>query len=413
MPAAHEITTTHDAAVVGAGPVGLTAAILLASAGARVVLFGPADANAGDTRTSALFSGSITALERAGVWPALRDVAAPMRAIRIVDRLSRRDYPSVVVFDSREVGDGPFGYNIPNPDLVRALEARFATFDHATRRTQTVVAIEHAADHVRLSGESGKPARVRLVVGADGSHSRARAAAGIAASGWEYGQTAIATRIDHETPHNDVSIEVHLPGGPLATVPLPGGSSAIVWLERPDAADRLCGLGDDAFAARLEAELAGGLRGIAMAGPRGRFPVRGLTVTTLAARRTALVGEAGHVLPPIGAQGLNLSLCDAAWIAGTAGQALARGADPGAERALAAYRRARAGDAMSRRAASDLLNRSLLFDDAALRGLRQIGLSMLVAFGPLRRALMRRGIARARDLPPAAWAGQSTDVAHH
>jgi 2-octaprenyl-6-methoxyphenol hydroxylase len=388
-----------DVGVIGAGPAGLCAAVLTALGGARVALVGPADANAGDTRTSALFAASMGVLARTGVWPALEPAAAPLAAIRIVDRVSRDDHPSTVMFEAAEIGAAAFGHNIANRDLVRALEARFAALPGSLRVAHKVSAIEHRRHEVRLDCADGARLRVRLVAAADGRDSPAREAAGIAATGWDYGQAAIATRVAHELAHDNISTELHRPGGPLTAVPLPGRNCAIVWLERSAAADALARLDDAGLARRIGAELGSFLGAIEVAGPRGLFPVRGLSAATLAHRRTVLIGEAGHVLPPIGAQGLNLAMRDAAWLADIVGRALAAGEDPGAEPVLARYRRARRGDTMSRRTACDLLNRSLLFDGAALRGLRGIGLAGLAGVGALRRQVMRAGMGGAHSVP--------------
>jgi len=388
-----------DVGVIGAGPAGLCAAVLTALGGAKVALVGPADANAADTRTSALFAASMGVLAQTGVWPGLEPAAARLAAIRIVDRLSRRDHPSTVMFEAAEIGAAAFGHNIANADLVRALEARFAVLPGSLRVAHKVSAIEHRPHEVRLDCADGARLGVRLVVAADGRDSPARAAAGIAATGWDYGQAAIAARVAHEHAHDNISTEVHRPGGPLTAVPLPGRHCAIVWLERSEAAGALAHLDDSGLARRIGAELGPFLGGVEMAGPRGLFPVRGLSAATLAHRRTVLIGEAGHVLPPIAAQGLNLAVRDAAWLADIVGRVLSDNGDPGAEPVLARYRKARRGDTMSRRAACDLLNRSLLFDGAALRGLRGVGLAGLVGVGALRRRLMRAGMGGDHSVP--------------
>lgn len=384
--------------VAGAGPAGLAAASLLAREGVRTALAGPFAAS-GDTRTTALFAGAEVLLERLGVKDRLSHGGAPLKALRIVDRLEGRDPPSRLMFEASEIGLPAFGTNYRNAALVTVLEDQASTLASLVRLPEAVSSYEHDRSGTRARLADGTLVGARLVIAADGRGSPARQAAGIDAEEWDYGQTALAFQLCHCRAHENVSTEIHFPGGPLTVIPLPGNRSAINWLERPDRAAELARLPDEAFLGELEKALGGLLGTLSSVGKRVAFPVRGLSVATLAARRTLLVGEAAHVLPPIGAQGLNLGFRDAAAAAGLVAEACRGGRDPGAAAVLSAYRSARRGDVMSRRTATDLLNRSLLFASPLVRELRGLGLAILAASGPARRALMREGLVRQRDLP--------------
>jgi 2-octaprenyl-6-methoxyphenol hydroxylase len=115
--------------------------------------------------------------------------------------------------------------------------------------------------------------------------------------------------------------------------------------------------------------------------------------------RIALLGEAAHVVPPIGAQGLNLGLRDAAALADCMAGAKARGEDIGGEAALAAYSEARAGDVLARSVSIDLLNRSLLLEILPLDMLRGAAAHALATFPALRKLLMQQGMGLAGRLP--------------
>ena len=112
-----------------------------------------------------------------------------------------------------------------------------------------------------------------------------------------------------------------------------------------------------------------------------------------------LVGEAAHVMPPIGAQGLNLGLRDAATIAELVVAAHRDGGDAGADDLTARYDAMRRADVASRTLAVDLLNRSLLSDFLPLQGARGLGLFLLDRIGPLRRAAMREGVTPMASQP--------------
>src|SRR5262249_61468315 len=102
---------------------------------------------------------------------------------------------------------------------------------------------------------------------------------------------------------------------------------------------------------------------------------------------------------PIGAQGLNLSLRDAAVLGECVANARAQGKDIGGEAMLAAYDKARTGDVLFRSVSIDLLNRSLLTDFLAVHLARGIGLHLLANFALLRRLAMRAGLQPAGELP--------------
>src|SRR5581483_4422784 len=200
---------------------------------------------------------------------------------------------------------------------------------------------------------------------------------------------AIASDFRHSRPHRGVAIELHREGASLTTVPLPDPcGSALILVGSTAEIGRLIQCDEERFAESLADRLDALLGSIESVGPRASFPVAGLTAKTLAARRIALVGEAGHILPPIGAQGLNLGLRDAAALADCVAEALAHHGDPGGEDVLAAYNGARRPDVLSRAVGVDLLNRSLLTDLVPLQAARGIVLHGLNWLPPLRRIVM-------------------------
>ncbi len=237
------------------------------------------------------------------------------------------------------------------------------------------------------------------MVAADGRNSLSRTAAGISLRSWDYPQAAIATNLRHGRAHGGISTELHRRAGPLTTVPLPGLASSLVWVEDPSEAARLADLPEPDFSGALEARLQGLLGPISAVGPRRLFPLQGLSVERLAQRRIALVGEAAHVMAPIGAQGLNLGLRDVATLAECVADAQAAGRDIGGPETLRAYAAARAADVFSRMALVDLLNRSLLSNFLPAQALRGLGLHLLASSSTLRRLAIRGGAGTPGPLP--------------
>ena len=388
--------------VVGTGPAGLSAALALAEIGADVILVGPPAplSQAADTRTAALFTGSVAMLANLGVWPSVQDVSAPLRAIRIIDDTGRLMRAPEVLFEAHEIGLEAFGWNVSNAALTDALWA--AAKSHAAIRiveTARVEALHVTPDGVRAQTAEGIEVTACLVAAADGRKSICRAAAGITTTAWSYDQTAIATRFNHSRPHDDISTEFHRSAGPLTTVPLPGLASSLVWVERPTIAQELTGMETDAFRLTLSERLQGLLGSIGDIGPRRSFPLSGLTADTFAANRVALIGEAGHVIPPIGAQGLNLGLRDAAVLADCVSEALAHGRDIGGLECTQHFHDARRADIGSRSFAVDTLNRTLLSTLLPVSLVRGVGLHMIRSVGPLKRALIRYGLEPSGSRP--------------
>jgi 2-octaprenyl-6-methoxyphenol hydroxylase len=201
----------------------------------------------------------------------------------------------------------------------------------------------------------------------------------------------VVCNFSHGRPHHGACTEFHYASGPFTIVPLRERESSLVWVETSEEGARLAALEDAAFTAELARRLDGLLGEIIGLGPRGAFPLSGLVAKKLTAQRLALVGEAAHVMPPIGAQGLNLGFRDVADLV----ECAARGSDPGMQEVLAAYERSRRGDVWTRVLAADLLNRTLTSNLPLLQLARGAGLSALSLAGPLRRAAMRRGMSAA------------------
>jgi 2-octaprenyl-6-methoxyphenol hydroxylase len=394
----------YTAAVVGGGPAGLAAALALGKAGADVILAAPphrVSGNAPDTRTAALFAGSIELLRNVGAWDTIAPHSAPIEAIRIIDDTGALLRAPEVVFTASEVGRETFGWNVPNGALVGALTAVAAQPDSRVLLHETAGIAEVAAggDAVTVTSQEGVAFDAKIVAGADGRNSICRTAAGIATRTWRYEQAAVVASFRHSRPHHGISTEFHRPSGPLTTVPLPGFASSLVWVERPDTAQHLATLDDAAFRSALDERLQGLLGTIGELGPRAMFPLSGLTAETFGANRVALVGEAGHVIPPIGAQGLNLGLRDAAQLADCVATALAEGRDPGRPHTLDAYSMRRRPDVTSRIATVDVLNRSLISGLLPVHLARGLGIVALHAFGPLRRFAIREGLQPSGELP--------------
>jgi 2-octaprenyl-6-methoxyphenol hydroxylase len=388
---------TVEVAIVGGGPAGLTAAIALASAGIETALI--ARRPAPDHRTTALLAGSVTALDTLGVWAGCIAHAAPMHAMRIVDATQRLVRAPEVCFKASEIGLDAFGHNIENRHLLAALAERAKQFPSLLHLEDDATAVHGRESSVEVALQSGDSVAAPLVIGADGRRSLCRTAAGIESDGRRYPQIALTFNLAHARPHQNISTEFHIESGPFTLVPLPGQRSSLVWVAEPSSVTRVTALDEAALSAEIEQRSHSILGKITVEPDHGRFPLAIETARRFAQDRIALVGEAAHVIPPIGAQGLNLGLRDAASIAETVVSARRNGGDVGAPDVLARYDALRRADVRSRTVAVDLLNRSLLSDFIPVQSARGLGLYLIDRIGPLRRAVLREGTAPAASQP--------------
>jgi 2-octaprenyl-6-methoxyphenol hydroxylase len=399
-PSAEKI---YDVAVVGTGPSGLVAALALGKVGASVVAIGPAPQKSVprplETRTAALLTSSVDLLKALRVWDRLEGESAPLKAIRIIDASRSLLRAPDIEFKASELGLKAFGYNIANTTLVAALYARAReVLPLVVSASVDAIALDRSKALLTLS--EGPPIAARLVAGADGLRSICRTSAGIEMTERHYDQAAIASSFRHGLPHQGVSTELHKENGSVTTVPLPDPhTSSLIWVGATSEITQLMQLNEERFEEELGERLGGLLGPITGLSARAQFLVAGLSAGTLAANRTALVGEAAHILPPIGAQGLNLGFRDAAALADCVASALQSGSDLGGEDVLASYRRARQLDIMTRTVGVDLLSRSLLSSLIPVQAARGLVSHGLKALPPLRRMVMRLGLTPPTELP--------------
>lgn len=387
--------------VAGTGPTGLIAAAALADLGLPVTLAGPS-ASSEDRRTTALMTPALAQLDGLGVLAALRPKAAPLKIMRIVDATKRLIRSPVVTFRAAEIGEDHFGLNMPNRDLNAALEAAIATRPTIDWRREMVAGWVIGSDKVTARLADGTAIEGVLAVAADGRLSPAREAAGIQTSVRSYPQTALVLNFGHSRGHGSISTEFHTETGPFTQVPLPGNRSSLVWVVTPTMAEELTALDDASLSTRVEERMQSMLGRVSVEPGRQVYPLGATLPARFAQNRIALVGEAAHVFPPIGAQGLNLGIRDVRDLVATVAE---NRSDPGVENALAAYDRKRRPDVLARAGAVNLLNLSLLSDMLPAQLARSAGLGVVGGFAPIRALFMREGLQ-----PGSGFAKAFTDL---
>jgi 2-octaprenyl-6-methoxyphenol hydroxylase len=380
--------TSPEIVVAGTGPAGLAAALDLARLDFRIILAGPVPRD-DDERTTALMRPALAILQRIGVFDALIGKAAPLEVMRIVDATRRLIRSPVATFRAAEIGEEYFGLNIPNRQLNQALRAAVLARPEIEWRRSLVEGWVIGQDEIVAKLADGARVAAALAVAADGRLSPAREAAGIAVSTRSFPQSAFVVNFGHSRGHGFISTEFHTETGPFTQVPLPGRRSSLVWVVRPETAAELAALDDAALSRRIEDRMQSMLGRVSVEPGRQIYPLTATVPARFAANRVALVGEAAHVFPPIGAQGLNLGMRDISDLSRIAAE---NRDDPGSGKALAAYDRERRPDILARAGAVSLLNISLLSDMLPAQLARSAGLGLLGRIAPLRAFFMREGL---------------------
>ncbi|MEL7272561.1 MAG: UbiH/UbiF family hydroxylase [Pseudomonadota bacterium] len=384
---------TVDAVVVGGGLAGLLAALKLAHKGKDVTLVA-AKAPSKDGRTTAMLMPTIEVLEKVGLWEGMEEISAPLRIMRLIDGSQRLIRAPMADFVANEAGLDAFGFNVPNADMVHLMEEHVANTTTIQRKDAKITAAQCENGVTEITLDNGDVLKTEIAVAADGRNSILREAAGIATKIWQYPQTAVVLTFAHSLPHNGISAEFHTETGPFTQVPLPQQGrqmpdgmkyrSSLVWVVKPERAPQLLVKSLADLSLMVEQGLQSSFGKVQVEDEPQAFPLSGMSTDQHAAKGVYLVGEAGHVFPPIGAQGFNLTVRDVVDLV----DVLSRpGNDP-----CAAYNRKRKADIRLRTQGVDMLNRSLLTGFLPVQMARTAGISLINAVTPLRKFLMQQGL---------------------
>ncbi|MDJ1184873.1 FAD-dependent hydroxylase [Roseofilum casamattae] len=388
----HPLTSTYDAdiAIVGAGIVGATLACALKDSGLKVVLIEakPPDvaASKGQSYALTLMSGKI--FDSLGVW----DEILPQ--IVTFDRIHLSDCNEWVVnFTPEDLGGDHLGYVGEHGVILRALQRQInQSVQIEWICPAEVERVAYFPDCARVTvtrdGRS-EQIKTRLVVATDGARSPIRESAKINTQGWRYWQSCVATTIKTEKPHHNVAFERFWHTGPMGVLPLPGNRCQVVWTAPHEEARILQQLDEQEFLRRLEFRTGGMLGRLELAGPRFVFPVQLMQGDRYVDRRLALAGDAAHCCHPVGGQGLNLGIRDAAALAQVLLAADEENEDIGTVEILQRYQRWRKPENWLILGFTDLLDRMFSTSWFPVVFVRRFGLVMLQRLRPLRYLSLR------------------------
>lgn len=386
-----------DIAIVGGGIVGLTLACALKDSGLRIALIEAKPqsvaAAKGQAYNISLLSERI--FQGIGVWDKILPQVIPYRHIRLSDA----DHSGIVQFYPTDLGmtgkmpvpQDALGYVAEHQVLLTSLQELLQNCPNVSWLCPAeVVKVEYLPDGVELEIVQSKipnpksQIRTRLLVGADGAKSSIRESAGIPTRGWQYWQSCVVATIKPEKSHNNTAFERFWPSGPMGVLPLPDNRCRVVWTAPHQEAQALSELDEKEFIEKLEHRTGGLLGSLELEGKRFVFKVQLMQSDRYILPRLALIGDAAHCCHPVGGQGINMGIRDAAALAEVLQFAHQLGEDLGNIQVLKRYERWRKQENLAILGFTDFLDRIFSNNWLPVVVIRRLGLWMLQNIPPLK-----------------------------
>ena len=396
--------TDTDVLVVGCGPAGLLAALKISQLNLRVTCIENQTHEKyhnniqDDNRSTAVLMPGIEFLQELGLWTDIKAYSEPLKKMRLIDAGGKsNEIQYLADFDSNEIKQSQFGFNVPNHLLKEKMVNHLENYKNSTIKYNQSISriITRSSNAVTIFGDQTQISS-KLIIGADGRDSFLRENQKIKKKKWSYDQMALAFVVHHELPHKNVSIEIHRSKGPFTLVPLPSegkiNRSAVVWMDKTDVIERLNGLNLKAFSDELQKRSLNVLGNIEIVGNMTSWPIISQYARKLHSERLALIAEAAHVFPPIGAQGLNTSFGDVRSITEIIKNCLNVGEDYGSQSVLEKYTKERWSQIYVKILGIDTLNRAALFENRTLKNLRLKALRTIHKNDQLRNIAIRSGL---------------------
>ena len=391
-----------DVAIVGAGLVGqsLAAALIEGNPAIRIAVFDPAFRSGQqpqtgtqiedfDLRVSALTARSQTFLEHIGAWQHLP--AERLRPYHFMD-VWDAEGTGRVHFDAADLHAPCLGHIVENRQTLWAIQQQLESSSQIELLAEAVNAIDNQNDDglTPLLLASGNIRHARLVVGADGAHSRVRQWVGLPTREWDYGHHAIVATVRTEQPLQATAWQRFRPQGPLAFLPMPTDEhlASIVWSTSPEEAESLMQMNTPDFCQALSTAFEHRLGTVTDSSQRAVFPLRQRHARRYWAEGVVVAGDAAHTIHPLAGQGVNLGFKDVEVLAEEILKAHQRGLSPGHASVLARYQRRREADNLATMAAMESFKRLFGSDQTAIRLLRNAGMRQFNRLLPVKQHTM-------------------------
>jgi 2-octaprenyl-6-methoxyphenol hydroxylase len=392
---------SFDCIVIGGGLSGLTTTLALSKIGLSVAIIDKTSLkivkkNEGDQRTTAVSASGKKVFEALDVWDSLKKGAEPILDI-VVSEKGKKGHLN---FDHQTVGAEPMGHILNNIELKNSLISSIRSQKNIQLFPfKSLNNFFPETGAVTIDLNDGSSYEAALLVAADGRNSDGRRIAKIKSTNIDYNQSSIVFTVGHEKPHRGTAYEQFTTGGPIASLPMRGNKSSVVWSEDTEVVESLMQLDDKDFAAAASYRLNDCLGKMTIIGQRKVFPLKLNYADTIIANRFAMVGDAAHGLHPIAGQGFNLGLRDIANLTEEISNARRLGLDIGSFETLRSYQAARHFDNFSLVAATDGLNRLFTDNNKIVGFIRSSGLDAINTMNPIKNLFMRLAMGEVGSLP--------------
>ena len=380
-----------DLVIVGGGIVGATFAAALKNSGLKITIVEakPLEVAAARTQAYAFSILSSRIYEGIGVWQEIVPKIGKFKHIRLSDA----DFPQVVTFAQQDLNTDYLGYVAPHNIVLTALQKHISGYSNINWLCPAEVvniAQQDSWSTVTVqTADTTQTIKTKLVIGADGARSQIRTSANIKTRGWKYWQSCIAFTIKHTAPQNDIAYERFWSTGPMGILPLPDNRCQIVWTNPHDRAKALQSLNEAEFIRELDRYTDGSLGNLELVSDRVIFPVQLMQCDRYIKSRLALIGDAAHCCHPVGGQGLNLGIRDAATLAQILTEAGDRGEDIGSLPVLKRYEKWRKQENLAILGFTDFLDRFFSNNWLPIVAVRRLGLWLMAHLKPLKMFALR------------------------
>jgi len=382
----HSSNLDCDLVIVGGGIVGATLAAALKDSSLKIIIIEarPLEVAAAKTQAYAFSPLSSRIYEGLGIWQQILPQIGTYTNISLSDA----DYSQQVKFNTKDLPGEHLGYVAQHNVVLTILQNHLADCDNVSwlcpgEVTNVITNKSSSTVKVKVKGEQ-RLITTKLVIGADGARSHIRNLARIKTRGWKYWQSCVAFTIKHTALENNTAFERFWPSGPMGVLPLPGNRCQIVWTNPHADAQALAELDEAEFLAKLKTYTGESLGDLELVGKRMVFPVQLMQCDRYIKPRLALIGDAAHCCHPVGGQGLNLGIRDAASLAQVLQAANQKGQDIGAIKILKRYESWRKIENLAILGFTDLLDRMFSNSWLPIVALRRMGLWMMSYLKPLK-----------------------------